>query len=88
MRQQPSLNLELIPCYQDTDLHVFPRFLLPPPCQVRLSELGRESGVIAHFVAHTGPNVHVAALAFNPRWVGSQQEGRIYIIVFKSSWSI
>lgn len=34
--------------------------------EVRLSELGREGGVVAHFVAHTGPNVNVAALAFNP----------------------
>ena len=42
---------------------------------MRLSELGREGGVVAHFVAHTGPNVNVAALAFNPRWAGSQQRG-------------
>ncbi|XP_064392789.1 BCAS3 microtubule associated cell migration factor-like isoform X1 [Halichondria panicea] len=34
--------------------------------EFKVQELDRESGgVIAHFVAHTGPCVHIAALAFN-----------------------
>ena len=36
--------------------------------QMRLDDLGEESAVIAHFVAHAGPDVHIAGLAFNPRY--------------------
>ena len=35
--------------------------------QMRLQDLGREGALVAHFVAHAGPDVHIAALAFNPR---------------------
>ena len=45
-----------------------PLYFPLPPSQVKLQDLGRDSGVIAHFVAHMGPNAHIAALAFNPRY--------------------
>lgn len=35
---------------------------------MKLQDLDRESGVVAHFLAHAGVNVHIAALAFNPRY--------------------
>ena len=35
---------------------------------MKLQDLDRESGVVAHFLAHAGANVHIAALAFNPRY--------------------
>ena len=35
--------------------------------KVKLEDLGREGAVVAHFVAHAGPDVHIAGLAFNPR---------------------
>ena len=42
--------------------------------QVKLQDLmreglGMEGVVVAHFVAHAEPDVHIAALAFNPRYV-------------------
>ena len=40
--------------------------------KVDLKDMNRESGVIAHFLAHRGDNLRLAALAFDPTYVGIQ----------------
>ena len=39
--------------------------------KVDLKDMNRESGVIAHFLAHRGDNLRLAVLAFDPTYVFS-----------------
>ena len=46
---------------------------------MKLQDLERQSGVIAHFLAHTGANVHIAALTFNPRYMYNMEPVNVHV---------
>ena len=42
--------------------------IMPTHPQMKVQDLGKENALVAHFVAHADSDVHIAGLAFNPRY--------------------